>query len=95
MKDIVLKKEFADSIALHVKTQEKEAFIDDRTLKETTRISKKTLINIFVIFAIFILLVLIMHNIIRVLPLGARIMLYVIMIISVALTADITLYKKK
>lgn len=95
MKDVVLKKEFANSIALHINTQAKELFLDDKTLKNATRISKKTLINILIGILVFILLTLIISKIIALLPIWCRVWIYIIVAISVAFTADVTLYKKK
>ena len=95
MKDIVLKKEFANSIALHINTQAKKIFIDDKTIKKATRISKETVINMLIAFVVIILVGLIMSKITTLLPMEWRFWVYLIIAISVACVADITLYKKK
>ena len=95
MEDIVLKKDFANSIALHINTGAKNAFIDDKITKEATKISMKTIINILIIFAILILVGLIIAIITNLLPKGAIFWVYLIFAISVACVADVTLYKKK
>lgn len=95
MKDIVLKKEFANSIALHIKTQAKEAFIDDNMTKEATKISKNTIMNVGIGLAIIILIALILSKITLLLPRGLVFWLYLGIALAVACVADITLYKKK
>ena len=95
MEDIVLKKDFANSIALHINTGAKNAFIDNKITKEAIKISMKTIINILIIFAILILVGLIIAIITNLLPKGAIFWVYLIFAISVACVADVTLYKKK
>lgn len=94
MKEIVSNKEFANSIALHINTQAKKAFIDDGTTKESIKITKKTIINILTCFIILVLIGLIIAQITVMLPKGAIFWVYLILAISVACVADITLYKK-
>lgn len=95
MQEIVLKKEFANSIALHINTQAKKAFIDDKITKDAIKIFKKTIINVLIGFIILILIGLIIAKITIMLPKGAIFWVYLILAISVACVADITLYKKK
>lgn len=95
MQQIVLKKEFADSIALHINTQAKRAFIDDKMIKDATKVSKKTIINVLIIFTILILIGLIVSKIAILLPKEAVVWVYIILAITIACVADITLYKKK
>lgn len=95
MEDIVLKKDFANSIALHINTGAKNAFIDNKIAKEATKIFIKTIINILIIFTILILVGLIIAIITNLLPKGAIFWVYLIFAISVACVADVTLYKKK
>ena len=89
------KKEFANSIALHINTQAKKAFIDDKMIRDATKISKKTITNIIIILMIIILVGLIMSRITRLLSPEGIFWLYVILTIAIACVADITLYKKK
>lgn len=95
MDDIVLKKEFANSIALHINTQAKKTFIDDKIIKEATKISKKAIINILIIFVIIILVGLILAKITILLSPAGAVWLFIILAIAIACVADITLYKKK
>lgn len=95
MEEIVSKKEFADSIALHINTQAKKAFIDDEIVKNATKISKKVIINILIIFTIIILIGLILSKITMLLSPGGNFWMYIILAIAIACVADITVYKKK
>ena len=95
MQDIVLNKEFADSIALHINTQAKEVFIDNKISKDTNKIYKKTIIIVLAIIISFFLAILIISRIMMALPKGVIIWIYIIMAISAACVADITLAYKK
>jgi len=95
MEEILLKKEFANSIALHINTQAKKAFIDDRMLKDATKISKKTISDILICFIIMILLGVILYGISILLPPGGVFWFFIISAIAIACVVDITLYKKK
>lgn len=95
MEDIVLKKEFANSIVLHIKTQAKKVFMDDNITKDATNISKKAMYNILTISIIILLIGLIISKIVLLLSPGAIIWTYIIIAITTACIADITLYKKK
>ena len=95
MEDIVLKKEFANSIALHINTQAKKTFIDDSVIKDATKISKKVMYNILAISVIILLIGLIIAKIVVLLSPGAIVWMYIIITIATACVADITLYKKK
>jgi len=95
MKEIVLKKEFANSLALHINTQAKKAFVYDKISKDAIKASKKIIINLLIVFTILVLIGLIMAKITMMLPKGAIFWVYLILAISVACVADITLYKKK
>ena len=95
MQDIVLNKEFADSIVLHINTQAKEAFIDNKISKDTNKIYKKTIIIVLAIIISLFLAILIISRIMMALPKGVIIWIYIIMAISAACVADITLAYKK
>lgn len=95
MEEIVLDKEFANSIALHINTQAKEILIDNSIVKNATKISKKTAILIFMSFVALILLGIIIAIITTLLPKGAVFWLYLLIILIIAGTADVTLTKKK
>lgn len=93
MSEIVLNKEFANSIALHINTQAKKAFIDDKITKEATRVSKKTVTIILIISVIITLIGLILATITTILPKGAIFWIYLIIALIVAGVADVTLNK--
>lgn len=95
MQDVVLNKEFANSIALHINTQAKEAFVDNKISKDTNRIYKKTIIIALSIIILFFLAILIISRIMMILPKTAIVWIYIIMAISAACVADITLTYKK
>lgn len=96
MDNIVLDKEFANSIALHINTQAKEAFINNKITKDTNTILKKAIISVLIIIIILFLAILIMSRVMMLLPKDIIIWVYIIMAISAACVADITLsYKKK
>lgn len=96
MKEIVKDKEFANSIALHINTQAKQAFINNKIVKDTNEIIKRTIIGAIVIIILLVLTIIIMSNIIMVLPKDAIAWIYIIIAISAACVADITLsYKNK
>lgn len=95
MEKIVLEKEFANSIALHINTQAKRTFIDEKIIKDATKMSKKAIINMLIVFIIIILIALIMAKITTLLSPTGAFWLYLILTIACACVADITLYKKK
>ena len=95
MQDIVYNKEFANSLALHINTQAKKAFIDDKITKEATKIASRTIINILIVFTIIVLIGIIMAKITMLLSIEGAFWLYLAIVIMIACIADITLYKKK
>lgn len=95
MKDIVLNKEFANSIALHINTQAKEAFIDNKVEKRSNEVLQKTIIGVLSILAILLLVIIIMSRMMMILPKDVIVWIYIIMTISAACVADITLTRKK
>ena len=95
MKDIVLNKEFANSIALHINTQAKEAFIDNKVEKRSNEVLQKTIIGVLSILAILLLVIIIMSRMMMILPKDVIVWIYIIMAISAACVADITLARKK
>lgn len=95
MEEIVLNKEFANSIALHINTEAKKLFIDNKIIKEAKNISKNVMNKILIASFIILLLIILMSIIVLLLPTGVTVWLYIIMIIATACVADITLSKKK
>lgn len=88
MKDIVLNKEFADSIALHINTQAKEVFIDNKLVQEARKMSKKQAINVLIIFAIIILSGAIVGAITLIIPSNLVFWFYLIIVMTMACIAD-------
>ena len=95
MEEIVLNKEFANSLALHIKTYAKQLFIEDEMLKNATKLSKKVMTKILIIAIIILIITIIIGGIVMILPKGAIVWMYIILTIIAACIADITLYKKK
>lgn len=95
IENIVKNKEFATSIALHINTQAKQAFIEDKMIKQARKVSKKVMINILSATTIILLIGIIIAKTISLLSPGFIVWIYIIMAIAVACVADITLYKKK
>lgn len=90
MKEIVLEKEFADSIALHINTQAKRIFIDDKITQNATKSVKKVFVKIIIILSIYFLVGFALQNLTKTLTKDGIIWLYILMTILVALSADIT-----
>lgn len=95
MQEIVLNKEFANSIALHITTEAKKAFIDNNIIKNATKVSKKAAMNVIIAFVIMVLVGIILAKITVLLPKDAVVWFYIIVVIAMACVADITLYNKK
>lgn len=93
MQEIVLNKEFANSIALHINTQAKKAFVDDKIIKEATKVSKKTINIILIISVLITLIALILTTITAIIPKDAIFWIYLIIALIVAGVADVTLNK--
>ena len=90
MKEIILEKEFADSIALHINTQAKRIFIDDKITKNATKSVKKVFVKIIIILSIYFLVGFALQNLTKTLTKDGIIWLYILLTILVALSADIT-----
>lgn len=88
MNEILLEKEFADTIALHINTDAKQAFIDD-IFKNTKNITKKVLIKLFIIGIIMLAFAMVLKKITLLLDRNGIILLYAILALIVASSADI------
>lgn len=95
MKDIVLNNEFAYSIALHINTQAKNAFVYDQISKSNKELSKKITIAVFTFFAVTTIIALILAVLSSILPRELIFWLYLVLVLSVAGVADVTLGRNK
>lgn len=95
MEDIVKNGKFANSLALHIDTQAKQAFINSSIIKNATKVSKKAIIIGFIFLGIITLVGLVLSIITRLIPKEAIFWLYLMIAIIVAGVADVTLAKKK
>lgn len=90
MNQVILEKEFANSMALHIKTQAKSAFIDDRITKDATKklgkITFKTVIVLIIIIAVSVILQKITKSITK----DGIVWLYTMLAILIAFAADVT-----
>lgn len=93
MKDIVQNKEFANSLALHIKTQAKKVFIDDTMLKNATKLSKSAMIKVLIVSILLLVITIVVAPIIMSLSPGAIVWVYIIVTMIAACVADITLSK--
>lgn len=98
MNNILLEKEFADSIALHINTDAKQSFINN-IFKNTVNSVKKTLLKLFIITIIMILIAIMLKKITIALDRDGIVLLYSILAIIIASSADIVYslgkYKKQ
>lgn len=88
MNNILLEKEFADSIALHINTDAKESFINN-IFKNTKNSVKKTFLKLFIITIIIILIAIILKKLTILLDRDGIVLLYSILAIIIASSADI------
>ena len=91
MDEIILDKEFADSLALNINTNAKKAFIDEIIMKDAMDKSKKITIKVVVILCICILLGILLMKVTQVLGKDGIIILYILLVIIIACVADITM----
>lgn len=89
MQDIVLNKEFANSLALHINTEAKKAFIDDIMSENATKVSKKYILNILIVAIVLLLIGIIILKITKMLSVPGFFWVYLILAISGACVFDI------
>ena len=89
MKEVLLDKEFARSIALHIKTNAKSAFIDDMVSKDAKEISKNVIINMAIIASILLLVGIIIYKIIEVIPISGLVWIFIGFAIFAAVVFDV------
>lgn len=90
MNTIVLEKEFANSIALHINTQAKIVFIDDIITKNAIKNAKIITIELLIIISIFAIIGIILGKITKSISKDGIIWLYIMLVIFIAFAADIT-----
>jgi membrane protein len=95
MEQAVVNKEFANSIALHINTQAKNTFMDNKILQNSHEVLKKTITNTILILFALVVLMLLVTIIMVTLSKGALAWLCIFIAIGGACIADVTLYKKK
>lgn len=98
MKDIVKQKEFAISIALHINSVAKEAFISDQMKIQNNKKVKKVSYTIFLISTLILIVLLLFAKIIASIPRDAIIWVFIILAIIIAASVDIVFsksYKRK
>lgn len=89
MKEILLNKDFANSIALHIKTNAKEAFIDEKAFKEAKDTSKNAVMNVMIIASILALLGIIIYKIMEFFPIEGLGWIFIIFAIIAAGVFDV------
>ncbi len=90
MNQIVLDKNFANSIALHVNTQAKKMFTDDKVLKNATKSTQKPVGKFIIILVIAVAIGIILQKVTKSITKDGIVWLYIILVIIIALSADIT-----
>ena len=90
MNQIILEKRFANSIALHINTQAKKMFTDDKILKNATKSTKKVLTKILIVLSVTVLIGIILQKVTKSITKDGIVWLYIILVIIIAFSADIT-----
>ena len=90
MNQIITDKKFADSIALHITTQAKKIFINDKMLQNATKKSKKVIFKTIILLSIIVLIGLVLQKITKSITKDGIIWLYIMLVIIIAFVADIT-----
>lgn len=90
MDEIVLEKEFADSLALHLDTQAKRIFIDDKISQNATKNAKKITLKFIILLIIFIFIGILLQQLTKSMTKDGIVWLYIMLTIIVAFSADIT-----
>lgn len=90
MNQIVLDKSFADSIALHISTQAKKIFVDNKMLQNATKNSKKITVKTVIVFIVILLIGLILQKVTKSITKDGIIWLYMMLAIIIAFSADVT-----
>lgn len=90
MNEIILEKRFANSIALHINTQAKKMFTDDKILKNATKSTQKVLTKILIVLVVAVVIGLILQAITKSMTKDGIIWLYILLTLMIAFVTDIT-----
>ena len=90
MNQIIFDKRFANSIALHINTQAKKIFVDDKMLQNATKKSKKITFKAIILLSIIVLVGIILQKITKSMTKDGIIWLYIMLVIIIAFSADVT-----
>ena len=90
MNQIILEKRFANSIALHINTEAKKIFIDDKVIKNATKSSKTVLFKTVILFCVVILVGFILQKVTKSISGDGIFWLYTLLAIIIAFVADVT-----
>lgn len=90
IQEIVKDKEFCNSIALHINTNAKRSFINDKISQDAVDKSKRIIFQLIAIFVVIIALGLLLKGLISSISKMGRFWVFLIIAISVACVADVT-----
>lgn len=90
MNQIIIDKRFANSIALHINTQAKRIFIDDKMLQNATKNSKRVMVKIIIVLSVIALIGIILQKVTKSITKDGIIWLYIMLVIIIAFSADVT-----
>lgn len=90
MNQIIIDKRFANSIALHINTQAKKIFIDDKMLQNATKNSKRVTFKIIIVLSVIVLIGIILQKVTKSITKDGIIWLYIMLAIIIAFSADVT-----
>lgn len=90
MNQIIIDKRFANSIALHINTQAKKIFIDDKMLQNATKNSKRVIVKIIIVLSVIALIGIILQKVTKSITKDGIIWLYIMLVIIIAFSADVT-----
>lgn len=90
MNQIIIDKRFANSIALHINTQAKKIFIDDKMLQNATKNSKRVIVKIIIVLSVIALIGIILQKVTKSITKDGIIWLYIMLAIIIAFSADVT-----
>lgn len=90
MNQIIIDKRFANSIALHINTQAKKIFIDDKMLQNATKNSKRVTFKIIIVLSVIALIGIILQKVTKSITKDGIIWLYIMLAIIIAFSADVT-----
>ena len=94
MQEIVLNKGFANSLALHIDTEAKRAFIDDQITKTASELSKKAATNVFTVSTAILIVGIFVYIISKLLNTSALFWIYFIFALISAVVIESTTNRK-